>query len=361
MRALAVIAVMVYHGGVAHLLPGGFIGVDVFFVLSGFLITALLLAETDRSGGRVDMLAFYSRRALRLFPALGAVIVFVAILVLVDPRLQSYRHGTLSKIPFAILYVGNWAHVDSPGTDLLSHTLSLSVEEQFYLIWPLVFVLFASRARRRNYAAAIIASVALAVMVYRGVVLHLGWPIDRVYTGTDTHCDGLLLGCAVAFWLASGRTSAHQIRVLRASAPIAIVGLSLMSEILSRTGRLSMQVGLALAATGTAVILANLATAPFLLVQFVLSQGVVVWTGKRSYGLYLWHFPIYYLVSTMIPRHSSQGLEAWLIGFVTSFAVAAISYRYWERRWLLRKARFERSDLLDRRLRLELKDAPGDR
>jgi hypothetical protein len=109
MRAFAVLIVMVYHTGIAHVAPGGLLGVDVFFVLSGFLITTLLIGEAEYSGGLVDLSAFYARRALRLFPALAYVIVFSVALVVGLGRMSSFRHETLSWLPFTVFDSGNWA------------------------------------------------------------------------------------------------------------------------------------------------------------------------------------------------------------------------------------------------------------
>src|ERR1700677_2490575 len=204
LRAFAVLTVMAAHLNDPTLFPGGGLGVDVFFVISGFLITSILLGEQDKRG-RVGFGAFYARRALRLFPALVVVLAVVAVVCATDSHIF-LAHETLAGIPWIVLYAGNWLRAFSHAASLgvLGHTWSLAVEEQFYLIWPVIFVFGIGRIGDRRRAAALLVSAALAVMAYRAVVLAHGWSINRVSNGSDTHCDGLLLGCALALWLTSG-------------------------------------------------------------------------------------------------------------------------------------------------------------
>ena len=205
LRAIAVALVLVYHL-IPGVLPGGMVGVDAFFVISGFLITSLLLLEQRRTG-RIDLRRFWIRRLRRIVPALvAAVAVVVALAACIGgDALLAVRRQVLSSI----LLVYNWAEIiggssyfDQTQPLLLTNVWSLAVEEQFYLLWPLVIVAFLSRGpswtRRRFAALALGLSVASAAWA-----LHLmgqGESSSRVYMGTDTHAFGLMMGSALALW-----------------------------------------------------------------------------------------------------------------------------------------------------------------
>lgn len=200
LRALAVIAVMVYHAGLP--LRGGFLGVEVFFVLSGYLITALLVAEWQHEG-RVDLIAFWRRRARRLLPALGVLLLGVLLLtvVFVPKDFSTFGADTVAALGFVM----NWQLIATERSyfdpllrpPLLQHLWSLAVEEQFYLVWPLLFVAGMRLLRPLGLLLATLlavgASVGLMVTSYR-----VGADPSRVYYGTDTRASALLLGAALA-------------------------------------------------------------------------------------------------------------------------------------------------------------------
>ena len=201
LRGLAVTAVIVNHLR-PNALPGGWLGVDVFFVLSGFLITSLLLAE-HRATGRVDLRHFYSRRARRLLPALFLLLVVLAIVARIAPDAAGFQ-GLRGDGLSALGYVANW-HFVLAGTSYfgafapspLRHLWSLSVEEQFYLLWPLALVVVLRRHGAR--AVGIVAfGLALASAVAMALAYGNGAHISRAYFGTDTHAHGVLLGCVLA-------------------------------------------------------------------------------------------------------------------------------------------------------------------
>lgn len=207
-RACAVLAVLLFHGGVAAL-PGGFLGVDAFFVLSGFLITSLLLAERS-STGRTDLVAFWGRRARRLLPALLLVLATVAVVsrwLLPPTELPALRLDSLA----AVAYLANWRMMFRGGDYFaatgapspLQHTWSLGIEEQFYLIWPLVFLaaVVVARGRRIRLILLVIALAGAVASALASALLYSPVNVDRDYYGTDTRAVALLVGCGLAVLL----------------------------------------------------------------------------------------------------------------------------------------------------------------
>ena len=316
LRGIAVLAVIIYHADVS-LLVGGFLGVDVFFVLSGFLITSLLLEELQRTN-KVDRAKFYLRRIRRLMPALFMVLLFsvlVSGLFVLDAAYHVRR-----DLPWAITFVLNWSYlffeqsyfVNISRPPLLQHLWSLSVEEQFYVIWPLLLVALYKLplGRISPRAKVFIASMALA-LASTAWMAHLsianGFPIpndpSRVYFGTDTHAMGLLIGCAAAALWRSDRLT-EKMTPDRASAMngmglICLAGLayffifvSELNEWLYRGGFLV----LSLLTVGLVVVAAH----PGLKFGPRLGNPVLKWFGDRSYGIYLWHWPIFVLLRSGI-------------------------------------------------------------
>src|SRR5260370_6760481 len=226
LRGAAVVAVLLFHAG--HLV-GGYLGVDLFFVLSGFLITGLLLAQWDGTG-EVRWLAFWARRARRLLPALFAMlggVVAYAAFVAHPIQLGAIRSDTLSTLG----YVANWHSIvgghsywdifSAPSP--LNHTWSLAIEEQFYLLWPLIVVGLAVGARRRDvlsrrvFVVAVVGAASLSALAISLTVT--GASSNRVYLGTDTRAPAILLGAALAAasrWRAPGRTKAGWIDIVAA-------------------------------------------------------------------------------------------------------------------------------------------------
>ncbi len=210
LRALAVLAVLVYHADVAWL-PGGFLGVDVFFVISGYLITSLLLAERSATG-RIKLRRFWARRARRLLPALFALLAVVAVVVLAWVPDQQARLG--GDVGAAFTYSTNWYlifHQESyfvalGRPSLLRHLWSLAVEEQFYLAWPLIFAAGLALYGKRWFPKVILVG-ALVSAVLMALLFIPGTDPSRVYFGTDTRAAGLLVGSLLAFAWVPGRLS----------------------------------------------------------------------------------------------------------------------------------------------------------
>jgi peptidoglycan/LPS O-acetylase OafA/YrhL len=346
LRGLAVLAVIGYHAGVPFLPRGGAIGVTLFFVLSGYLITTLLLREIAVSS-RVRLANFYARRALRLFPALLLVVaVVVAYALWFAPAGRGDRH--LTAVPYVLLYVGNWYRAfqgfDSLGP--LDHTWSLSVEEQFYLLWPpvIVAVLLTARVRRRWRGRLL--AVALAGSVLPLLVRFLLWDGPaasgaRVYNGTDTAVDPLMMGCALALCLdlAAGPGAARLRRVLRLAFGPAVV--LLVADAVFRLGGHTQGAVTFDLLWGPTVF--GLASAVVVGHAVLRSPAVLRWrplqaVGLISYGLYLWHYPALRIAAA----HSDDGhasAAGKLLAVVLAFLAAGLSYAFLERP-LLRLKRY---------------------
>jgi peptidoglycan/LPS O-acetylase OafA/YrhL len=359
LRAVAVLAVILYH---IDIFQGGYLGLDLFFVLSGFLITSLLITEWD-ARSRVSFRDFYARRALRLFPALGCVIAasVIAGVILVVTRGsvdRAYVHATLVAIPWVVAFAGNWvrafdsnALISSLGA--LGQTWSLAVEEQFYLLWPILFVLVMRRRMRRDRIALVLAFLAVAEMIYRAAMAHLGYGQDRIYYATDTNCDGLLIGCAVAFWLA--HPPARPRLAGRATKAIAWLAAAVLAALFLTGSRSGAPIETSAAVLASGIIVAAVATGrtPDAL-QRLLSSRTAIFIGRRSYGLYLWNYLLLAVIEALFAPYHDISLAgpgpgqiiffaAMVAGTAVSFLLADVSYRRVELPALRLKRHFQRA------------------
>ena len=336
-RALAVLAVVGFHEGASEL-SGGFLGVDVFFVLSGFLITDLLATQYDRLGGRLDLKDFWSRRARRLLPALALMLIVVtAAATVIEPgQSASLRLALLA----AVTYTSNWyqiLHHVSYFASLglftapppLDHLWSLAIEEQFYLIWPLILWVLILRLNGRR--ARITATLILAAVSALAMALEYS-PGDPslVYYGTDTHASALLIGAALAlaFPLATVMSlPASQVRRLDAAGVVGLVLLAWAAGHFSGNDRAVYPAGLILAAVGAAGLVA--AAAGTGVIAAMTSLPPLRWVGIRSYGIYLWHWPVIALAGAITgPGPTSAWL--WLIEAAVTIGLACASWRFVE-------------------------------
>jgi peptidoglycan/LPS O-acetylase OafA/YrhL len=213
---------MVYHSGVIR---GGFLGVDVFFALSGFLITRLMIEE-HASTGAIDLRKFYVRRGLRLLPALFTFLGVwgIYLLVTLPPTFWPVAGAYIAVVAF---YVANWAGIWWYRLGIFGHTWSLAIEEQFYLVWPLAILLLLRRVTRPRRAAWILLVIAAVSVMWRLDLALAGASERRIYWATDTHADGLLIGAAIAFLLDGGAFDRFQ-RVLKWGGSLAAIGLIAM-------------------------------------------------------------------------------------------------------------------------------------
>jgi peptidoglycan/LPS O-acetylase OafA/YrhL len=361
LRAVAVALVLADHGGIPGL-AGGFLGVDIFFVLSGFLITSLLLDELGRTG-RIDLGGFWIRRARRLLPALLLMVLMVAVgRQLFSPEAIA---GLRDDAVATFCWVANWMFV-ADKTDYFSqgappsplqHAWSLGVEEQYYIIWPLVLIAvavsLAARARRRRRRATL-GGVRLAVFLLAtlgalasaaaAIILASDAARDRVYFGTDTRAQALLVGGAASALLVGDWSSLN-----RGRSPIRsrwgkwtarllpVIGLALLAAAAHyATGSASeFRGGLLIAVAVAAVlVIAPVALDPRGPVATALAWQPLAWLGTISYGVYLWHWPLFLVLNG--ERTGWSGLSLFGARCAATFAVATVSWRLIEqpiRRW----------------------------
>src|SRR5215207_2803741 len=359
LRAFAVIAVLLYHADLAWI-PGGFLGVEVFFVISGYLITALLLAEW-RQRGRIDLKTFWLRRARRLLPALYVLLVVTLAFAVVF--LPGEVAGLRGDVLAAFGYVTNWylifgqeSYFEAVGRpSLLQHLWSLAVEEQFYLIWPPILALGlcigATRLRRRRVLTvalfgALASAVAMALLYVPGV------DPSRIYYGTDTRATGLLCGAALAFLWSPGEKyrplEAGHLRLKLAgrgrfrrrwgwTAPLlldvlgfaALGGLVWFCLHLGEFQPFLYMGGFALVGIATtATIMAVVYPYTFIGAR-LLGSAPLRWIGVRSYGIYLWHWPVF-MVTRPDLDVPFDGLPLLALRLAATVILADLSYRYIE-------------------------------
>jgi peptidoglycan/LPS O-acetylase OafA/YrhL len=336
---------MSYHIG---LIRGGFLGVDVFFVLSGFLITTLLTDECTRSGC-ISFGKFYMRRALRLLPALVLLVIACDLATVVFASLY-LRPEAFVPVVFgmayaslvALFYVANWVMISGQTLWILGHTWSLSIEEQFYLLWPLCLLVLLRWIRHRGLILLLLASGIAASLLWRVVLVRAHAPVTRIFFGLDTRFDELLVGCIVGV-LASWRLLATSRRPQRILGAGAAVGAAILAVLLWRVGwkePVMMQGGLTVAAGSAGVLIADIVARPSGWLARALGREPLVGIGRISYGLYLWHLPIVYgcgalAVDGTPPDYPRAALA---IGF--TFLVAVASFRWVEQPMLRLKRRF---------------------
>jgi peptidoglycan/LPS O-acetylase OafA/YrhL len=332
LRALAITLVVIYHIN-PSLLPGGWIGVDVFFVLSGYLITSILEHELCATSS-IATGNFYVRRVLRLTPAFWLLLAFV---IFVDV-LFSHKVDGLRAVFLSAAYLMNWNRAFGwyPQT-LLGHTWSLAMEEQFYLVWPLILCVFGRRS-----PLGFILGAACAVVAWRVYLVCSGADPERTYNGFDTHSDALLIGCALAFAKSGSPLESFSLRF--GWVPIFVILLS--SVTLTHESPLTQSFGLTITALAAAWLL--WATLHDDRIARLFSIKPAVYTGRISYGWYLWHYPIISLGAHLTEKLGHRALFA-AASATLAFAIAALSHKYVEAPFLRMKARFAAKDQLDRR------------
>jgi peptidoglycan/LPS O-acetylase OafA/YrhL len=333
---------MAFHTG-ASWAVGGFLGVDVFFVLSGFLITVLLLKEWQRRT-QVSLRRFYARRALRLLPAVTLMCAVILVLGPVGTGAAA-RNALWKAVAGTMFYFQNWQQAFHliPILQLTDHTWSLAIEEQFYLVWPTLLIatlLLARRAGRDPLNAALIVALTLAAAsAIEKVVLWSGPGSQaRIYYGTDTRADPLLIGAALGICYVSGALDRLR-RFLPALAPVALLVILVTFGFAHDNSPRLYQGGLTAFALASAVLIGGMALAPATQLGRVLAVAPLVWLGRVSYGIYLWHWPVYRYL------HPARLGLSWeptqFVRIAVTLAAATLSFYVLERPLLRLRHRFD--------------------
>jgi peptidoglycan/LPS O-acetylase OafA/YrhL len=343
LRALAVLAVVVYHL-FPGFLPGGFIGVDVFFVISGFLITSLLTREHTATG-RLDLRKFWIRRGRRLVPALVAVVLTsaAAAAVIGGSVLTAIGRQLLGAATFS----SNWLDIASDSSyfardtpELFRNLWSLAVEEQFYVVWPILLVAVLL-IRRWGARVALVSAIAIASALEMALLSTPGGDATRVYFGSDTHSFGLALGAVLALVLSrigpvdldAGESGLQWLvrRILPGAGVAALLGLGGVAWVMHDDSAFTYRGGLAVVSMLAALVIWAAVSASSAL-GASLDTAPLRFIGVRSYGIYLWHWPVFVLVTAVIGRQGASGptWESGIIALGITTIAALVSHRFIE-------------------------------
>ncbi len=332
LRTVAVYVVVAYHAGLG-LLSGGFIGVDIFFVLSGYLVTGILVRDLV-AGGRVRLQQFYSRRVRRILPA-SIVVLLITAIVYTLIATPAEALDALGGFRAAFVYIANWYFIRQ-ATDYFAanvnhnpvlHFWSLAVEEQFYLVWPMVLAgLFLLTRRLGRWRWWVLRGVLVACVLASSIeALHVaGTNLDRAYYGTDTRAYQLLLGAVLALTPQLLRLGSRSERIAKGVSTLAFAAVLLLATSLFDVGPITRGV---LVAGAVLVLLVSVENAHGGIVKRLLSSSVFTYLGRISYGVYLWHWPVIVIASH---GRSLSPIELFAIATPTSTVLAAFSFHLFE-------------------------------
>jgi peptidoglycan/LPS O-acetylase OafA/YrhL len=349
-RAFAVLAVMMYHGGLS-ITTGGFMGVDSFFVLSGFLITSLLVGEW-RDTLSIRLSAFWARRARRLLPALLLMLLFVAFFASVIVPKGTYPSLRLDALA-TLVYVSNWHFIlvnsnyfnETSAASPLIHTWSLAVEEQFYLIWPLVVLGILRFTRNLRVLLGVCCAAAVASALWMYVLFQGAISTNRVYLGTDTRSQCLFIGAALAVGLVMMTKRSQEAGTLTEGelwgppnnnwrmacgvlGLIGAIGAVVIWTTTSTTSPFPYEGGFFLIGLATAGVIVSVVGAPRSPVPRLLSLAPVRYIGRISYGLYIWHWPLFIWINN--GRTGLSGYSLFLVRALVTVTVSMASYHWVE-------------------------------
>jgi len=340
LRAIAVTAVVLYHLGISWI-PGGFLGVDLFFVISGYVITRLILDSINQSSA-LDLRAFYAARIRRIYP--GFLFMVISTIIFIGVWAPEAIKRFLSDLPYALSGTINWALVarnqdyfETIGRPpLLQHTWSLAVELQFYLIWPIILLTVLKYFGKKN-----VARIALIIAIISGTILFLvslqldqanSAKVSHIYFGTDTHSLGLFLGSALAVsWIPQNLSANITRRAQDVIDGIGVVGLlGLISTFLfiDESNASLYQIAFPLAAIFGCLVIISLVH-PASRFAPIISTPPFRWIGQRSYGIYIWHWVIFQVTRPSVDL-SGETWALYLARVLLVLALADISLRWVE-------------------------------
>jgi peptidoglycan/LPS O-acetylase OafA/YrhL len=339
LRGISILLIFIHHL-YRPLVPGGFLGVDIFFVLSGFLITSLLVEEWNRKGS-IKLKNFYIRRALRLMPAVFLLILITgALALIVDKRTATQIY---QGIWLSLSYISNWFYAFGyfSNNNPLSITWSLAIEEQFYLTWPLLLSLVLRFKSQRRWILYILALIIAFIPLHRIMLLEQGAKVLRLYYGSDTRADGLPIGCLVGL-LVSWNLFPHNKKFEICMKFLAAVGIIFLGYLISYPSWTDLFLyrygGFTLVSLAVALSLIVVVLYPPKFALLVLKFRPLVWIGRISYGLYLWHWTVYWFI--YLKQALPTSTEQLVVMVVLSLSLPALSYHFVEKPFLRLKKRF---------------------
>jgi peptidoglycan/LPS O-acetylase OafA/YrhL len=315
LRGIAILLVLAGHADGA--LPGGALGVDLFFVLSGFLITSLLLDEWHR-GDRISLGDFYRRRAFRLLPALVTMLLVILVVSLAVGNART----ELVWASYSLGYIINLMAIEAGGIDAdnLQHMWSLSHEEQFYLVWPPLLVLALRTGMSGRAISLFLGVVAVYFFAYRGALETLGAPTGYLWYSPDTRSGGLILGCLAGVMFSHGLVR----RIPLWLPTLSLVPMCFALSTLSFDSHWHAVYLLPAFTVGATLVLLAVVLHPESWLARLIDRAGLRGLGRISYGLYLWHWPLYYAFG-------------WKLGLPLALLVALVSYRFVEQPFLRRR------------------------
>ena len=340
LRAIAVTAVVLYHLGISWI-PGGFLGVDLFFVISGYVITRLILDSINQSSA-LDLRAFYAARIRRIFP--GFIFMVICTIIFIGVWAPEAIKRFLSDLPYALTGTINWLLVarnqdyfETIGRPpLLQHTWSLAVELQFYLIWPIILLTVLKYFGKKN-----IARIALIIAMISGTALFFvslqldqanAKQISHIYFGTDTHSLGLFLGAALAVsWIPQNLSANIEKRaqdVIDAIGVVGLLGLISVFLFIDQSNASLYRIAFPLAGIFGCLVIISLVH-PASRFAPLISTAPFRWIGQRSYGIYIWHWVIFQVTRPSVDL-SGQTWALYLARVLLVLALADISLRWVE-------------------------------
>ncbi|SCC69846.1 Uncharacterized protein BCZB5J_06459 [Bacillus cereus] len=336
LRGLAILGVILYHINF-NWIPGGFLGVTVFFVLSGYLITDILSIEWKRNK-RIDLKNFWLRRARRLLPGMLVMLIIVLawITIFHSSLLGKMRGDSLA----ALLYFSNWWYIyhklsyfeNFNQLSPLNHFWSLAVEEQFYVVWPFIISLAFYYIKKKSHIILFIVLGAVASALAMAVLYEPGVDPSRIYYGTDTRAFSLLIGAALALIWPSSRLANKIIPqarlILDVVGGIALIVILIMFWKTNQYDPFLYRGGMVFLSIATALLVANLAHPASRIAQFLRFKPLR-WMGVRSYGIYLWHYPIITLTNSKV-NAGEFSLTRAILQFLLIIIVAQISWKFIE-------------------------------